>query len=427
MRCFHCGGNHESDFCPGYSLQSLSKSADNIRDGIGELSKLDGLAVERLSQVSSSVAELGDDLSRSIDDVGAMVSDSLSTAKYDIVDAIEISADAIAAEVRDGTNRVTTAVDRSALVNTIGFVGLGTMVSSVGDRVTEAKDSIEVGFEAVLEGFVGVGAALDYRERMDELRHESKMVLLEEASVAGRARRSIAAASALIRIDPEEAYANVRRAIETFPTAGEAYRIRGTVQSILGKHEEAIKSLRAAVKLSEDGNVLPILRRKQSRSDPLTRRAVVSSTVQLSHELLVVGDSTQAVNMLQSALQSNPSHPDLQFALIKVLARDDRWASSHAQLISELVLSSPRYFNLLFLGRQFPRERRRDLQQVLMEILKVESRRLHYKSGYLDMLSHGRSEWLRLNGGMCHSPRLPFADVMVLLGEASSEAARWQK
>lgn len=427
MKCFHCNGNHESDYCPGYGLQSLNKSADNIRDGINELSKLDKLAVERLSQISSSVAELGDNLSHSIDDVGVLVSDSLSAAKYDICDAIGSSADTIAAEVRDGAESVCAAIDRSTAVNAIGFVGLGAIVSSVGDKVTDVKKSIDYGFEAVLDGLVGVGTALDYRERMDELRHESEMVLLEEASVAGQARRSIAAAGALIRIDPEEAYVNVRRAIENFPTSGEAYRIRGTVQSILGKHEEAIKSFRAAVKLSEDGNVLPILRGKQSRSEPLTRRAVVSSTVQLAHELLVIGDPTQAVNIIQSALQSNPSHPDLQFALVKALARDDRWASSHAQTITRLVLSSPKYFNLLFLGRQFPRERRRDLQQALIEIQKGESRRLHYKSGYLDMLSHGRSEWLRLNGGACHSSRLPFTQVMGLLGEASSEVARWQK
>lgn len=410
MTCFHCGGGHDPDLCPGYSLRSINETAQTIRNGIDQLSEFDCLAVEQLSSVVGAVEGMGSQLSQSI---------------YDIGDEIQRCADSVANAVREGTDETVGAIDRSTVINAIGFVGLGATVSSVGDQVAETRASIERGFDAVLEGIVGVGAALDYRERMDELRHEAEMELREEASVAGQAHRSIAAATALVRIDPNEAHANITRAIEAFPISGEAYRIRGTIQSILGKHEDAVKSFHAAVEFSAGGSVLPTLRPNEKPHGSLMRKAIVSSTVQLSHELLVTGGAATAVDALESGLRAAPNHPDLLLAIVKALAHDARWASSHLRFVSRLVLASPRHFNVLFLGRQLPSDRRRDLRQALNELRRAQASKLRNKSSFLDMLSKGRSEWLKLNGALCHSPDLPFVQVARLLDEASREVAQW--
>lgn len=147
-RCEHCGGGHDSEYCPGYHAKSLAKTAEEIQETVTDVSESNREQLERISAASEDVAGR-------VEAGGQLVGQKL---------------DSLESSVEHGMNRVASASLVSGVLTYIGLIGVGQMIT--------------------------------FRERMDQLRHEQceradwsrhgeQMRLEEESSVAGRARREL--------------------------------------------------------------------------------------------------------------------------------------------------------------------------------------------------------------------------------------------
>lgn len=422
MHCFHCGGQHDSSFCPGYGIRSLIETTESVRLGIDQLGELS----------EDAVVELCD----AIDGGARQTAGAIRDGAAQTVDAIRDGLEQTVNAIRGGTNQTVQAIDRSTIVNAVGLAGVGVVsaigtsmvreeVAGVRHELERIRSGLDEGIAEVSDALIGIGSVLDYRERMDELRHEAKLALEEEKSVAGQARRAIEAATLLLPIDLDQAHAFITKAIELFPTAADGFRIRGIIESMLEDHNAATKSLQMAVELARRGKVTPSLRGHDDPSGSTQRKALASASMQLSHELVLSGETDIALKVLTRSLRDLPNHPDLIHGTVKILVSMDRYDGSYESAIRTLVLESPRHFNLLYLGRQFTQPQRHRVRETLLRIQDTQAQHLFHRSSYLAVASGGRSQFPNQIEHLWDHGHPPFAVVMKMLQLSQSESKRW--
>lgn len=311
LRCEHCGGGHDSDYCPGYHAESLSKTAEEIQEAITGLSESNQEQLERISAASADVADRVEARTQFLGQK---------------LDSLESS-------VEHGMNKVASA---SLVSGVLTFIGL-----------------------------IGVGQMIVFRERMDQLRHEEReraawsrhrerMRLEEEASVAGRARRELSAAAALLAAgDSQQAARHVDQSIHLFPSAADTLRIRGVLESQRGEHKQAEVSLKAAITLAEQGQLFPVLHGRSKQVDGNRQmELMLTCGVQLAYEQRLLGRYDDAVKVLESYVRRYPRNADGQLQYLRLLANSKAWAACHEAVIRQAVALNPKLFNLIYVDAQ---------------------------------------------------------------------------
>lgn len=368
MTCIHCGGNHYSDYCMGYNSDSMNRSMSEVNRGIDNLSSLNERALEQASENYEAMLEANDRMIES----NERISDDITRAGYDVSDAINSSTVVNA----HGYEKISKSVEKAGHDAMAGSIIAGAMISSA---------------------LIGIGAILQYREQMEQLRHKERMKFDEEQSVAGRARRELKTASTLLFVgDPKQAESHIKNSLKLFPSSAETFRLRSITESRQGKHSEAIISLKAALKLAEDNHLFPsLLNIDGSITTELYERVITSSLAQLSQEFSLTGKINEAINYLDNGVGLFPTNSDLQFQRIRVLSRTNLWERNFEKYISNLVDLSPKHFNILFSDLQL-RKKKKEIREVLKSIKTDKQQQLSNKTQALTMLSQGNSKQLAI-------------------------------
>lgn len=356
MRCSHCNGKHASDYCPGYNFSSLRKTAEEIRDDVESLAAHNEEGLQELSEQLEASRQANEELKEGLD----------------------TAADQISSAVSEGTNAVTSGLDKVDDNLQTGFSHV------VGAVVTSGT--------MVYQGLVGIGALISFREQMDQLRHEERLKFDEEASVAGSARRELRTAAVMMSVgDLEQAYHHVKRSLDTFSASAETFRLRSIIESRWGKHDAAITSLRAALKLAETGDLLPNIQNlNRTVAKNSKGRIEVSGASQLALELNLVGKEIEALEVLSNYVGIFPSDGGLQVIRVRTLAKTPRWDALKEQFIAGLVDTAPEQFNVLFvdpqLGAKLP-----DAQGILRRIFSSRAQQVEERKRALMIVSKGES------------------------------------
>ncbi len=348
-RCEHCGGGHDSDYCPGYHAESLSKTAEEIQEAITDLSESNQEQLERISAASEDVADRVE------------AGTQLMGQKLDSLES----------SVEHGMNKVASASLASGVLGYIGLIGVGQMIA--------------------------------FRERMDQLRHEQReraawslhrehMRLEEAASVAGRARRELSAAAALLAAgDSQQAAKHVDQSIRLFPSAADSLRIRGVLESQRGEHKQAEVSLKAAIALAEQGQLFPILHGRNKQVDGNRQmELMLTCAVQAAYEQRLLGRHDDAVKMLESYVRRYPRSADGQLQYLRLLANSKAWDASYDAVIRQAVALNPKLFVLLYVDAQL-RSVADDVRRSLDDCREQSMKALQGRVTALQVASGGRT------------------------------------
>lgn len=233
MTCEHCGGHHNSTYCPGYFAFSMDRRLEEVTEGIELLSTLDEEALTEVSNRLDSVSSGIETLQSINRDLG----DTLSTAAASLRDTVS--------DAGHGVSRSIGTVGRSLEA---GLEKVSGNALAAGAMVSGSMIAAGAMISAAL---AGVGAVLQYRERMDQIRHKERLEFDELASDAGKARRELKLATTLLFVgDASQAEQHLRESLRLFPTSAETFRVRSIVESIRDDHTSATLSLKTALKLA---------------------------------------------------------------------------------------------------------------------------------------------------------------------------------
>lgn len=384
MTCIYCGGNHYSDYCTGYNSYSMNRTLDEVTEGIDNLSALNERALE---EASEKYSEMIDNQERLIE-TNERISDDITRAGYDVSDAI----------------------NTSTIVNAQGYKKISNSIDEGAGRVAGA--TIAAGF-MISSALIGIGAILQYRERMEQLRHKERLRFDEEKSIAGRARRELKTASTLLFVgDPKQAEIHIKNSLELFPSSAETFRLRSIIESKQNKHSEAIISLKAALKLAEDNHLFPSLFNLDgSITDEVFERVITSSLAQLSQEFSITGKLNDAVEYLSNGIKMFPNNSDLQFQRVRVLSKTNLWDKNFETYISNLVELSPKHFNILYSDLQL-RKKKNQVHSLLKSIKADKQTKLENKKQALTMLSQGSSKQLVIINKQLRLDKLSFVSIV---------------
>ena len=252
-----------------------------------------------------------------------------------------------------------------------------------------------------MNALAGIGAVMQYRERMDQLRHKERLQFDkerlqfdEEASDAGRARRELKAAAALLfAADPSQAEEHVVNSLKFFPSSAETFRVRSIVEILKGEHKKACISLRAALKLANDGGLMPNnMNVNETVVEGMQEAVYVSCLSQLTSELALFSQEIEALQLLDDGIKRYHNNTDLQLVRLRILSKTPAWDSRYGECIARLVKLSPRYFNMLFLDHQFGR-RLGETQSFLKHLRSDTLLALQNKMRTLMVVSKGEAEF----------------------------------
>jgi tetratricopeptide (TPR) repeat protein len=366
MTCIHCGGNHYSDYCTGYNSSSMNESLSEISSGIDSLSEFN---------------------ERALDEISDKYSDML-----DAQDRIVESNDRIAGDITRAGLDVSDAVNASSIVNAKGYEHIGKSINEAGNKAFIG--SIVAG-QMISSALIGIGAILQYRERMEQLRHKERMSFKEENSNAGKARRELKTASSILFAgDPTQAATHLKKSLTLFPSSAETFRLRSIIESKQEKHNEAIVSLKTALKLAEGNHLFPSLQNIDgSITDELYEKVITSSLTQLSQEFAITGQLNHAIKYLSNGVDEFPNNSDLLFQRVRVLSKTNLWERNFEEYISAIVGLSPKHFNILYSDLQLKRKEKQ-VQTYLKSIKSEKIIQLQNKQQALTTLSEGASEQL---------------------------------
>lgn len=362
MKCEYCGGRHESEYCLGYNASSMNMTLGEVNEGIAALSEHDDRALEDISDGLRSI--------------------------HGSFDSIQDSQNANAEVLRGAVTDAQFAISESI---TQGAVGVGRV--AIFGAVAISGSIIAAG-AMIMKALTGIGAALQHRERMDDLRHKERLQFDEEISDAGRARRELKAAAALIFAgDPSQAEIHVINSLRLFPSSAETFRIRSVVENLKGEHEKACVSLKAAMKLAEDGDLFPnVMNLNKAVGDGAHEAVLASSTIQLAGELALVSKETIALELLEQGVEKFPANTDLHLARLRTLSKTPAWEKRAAEWIARLVELSPKYFNILFLDQQLG-ERLGEMQSLLKRLKSSKLVALRNRKQALMLVSQGQAQF----------------------------------
>jgi tetratricopeptide (TPR) repeat protein len=344
MSCLYCGGHHDTEYCLGYNSSSLNESVEEVQSAMMTLAEHGQDSLEELSNGFESIRN---------------GFDALKESQSTMVDAVRAEISSTRASLEGGLGQVSGSIMASAAMT--------------------------------MSALAGIGAVMQYRERMDQLRHKDRLQFDEEASDAGRARRELKAAFAFLTCgDPEQAESHVNQSIRLFPSAAESFRIRGIVEHLLGRHDKACTSFRVALKLADDGDLLPNIDNVNDTVDDETHQAVfVSATSQLAQGLAILTKEEQATDLLDKAIERYGAEVDLHIMRIRALSKTPAWSERYRACLSELVHLSPMHFNVVFLDQQLGRHLEQ-AQIYLKEIRNEAATSFQNKRTALAVVSRGR-------------------------------------
>lgn len=343
MTCTHCGGNHYSDYCTGYNSASMNRSLDEINGGINHLSGLNEEALGKMDSIADEISSAGYQVSGSIDNLSNTTS--------------------------EGFNKLSNSVDEAA------------------EKIWESQ--IISGF-MISQALIGIGAIMQYRERMEQLRHKERMQFNEDKSVAGRARRELKTASTLLFVDdPKQAENHIKNSIELFPSSAETFRMRSIIESRQEKHNDAITSLKVALKFAEDGDLIPtLLIPDSSQIEEVKQKIITSSLAQISQEFSIIGKIKEAIPFLTNGLEIYPNNTDLHFQRIRTISKTNSWDNYFEEYVSCLIELSPKYYSILYVDQQL-KDKRTELRKYLIQLKKEKSIQLQNKVEAFTILSKG--------------------------------------
>lgn len=350
MRCTYCGGKHASDYCPGYNSSSLRKTAEEIRDDVESLAAHNEEAMQEISEQLEASRRANDE-----------------------------AADQISSAISEGTNAVTSGLNRVDGTLQTGFSHVVGAVMASGAMI--------------FQGLVGIGALISFRERMDQLRHKERLEFDEEASVAGSARRELRTAAVMMSVgDLKQAHHHVERSLDLFPASAETFRLRSIIESRWGKHDSAIISLRAALKLAMTGDLLPNIQNlNQTVTSNAKRRIEVSGVSQLALEMNIIGKEAEALEVLSSYVKKFPSDSGLQVIRVRTLAKTPQWKTLSERYIADLVDGAPEQFNVLFIDTQLG-QKLHEAQEILRQVFSSRAKQVEERKRALMIVSRGESE-----------------------------------
>jgi len=330
-------------------------------------------------------------------DVGQSISESISTSGRDLERGLrELSGSTIVAGV----------------MMREGMIAAGAMISSA---------------------LAGVGAALYYRDRMDQIRHTERLEFEELSSDAGRARRELKVATTLVCVgDAAQAADHLKESIRLFPTSAETFRVRSIVESVQGDHAAAALSLKTALRLADDDEFLPHFNNINDTLSESTQDAIsVSIVTQLAYELSLLAREPEALELLDRKLIDRPSSVDLHHVRLRILSKTAEWDARHDLCIREIVELSPVHFNILHLDNQLG-DRLAATRVVLKRLRSDAEIALKNKSRALIAVSKGHADLSLLNlptegkGSYCDLRRATNEMTMKIL-EYQRPRLQWRK
>ena len=386
MYCIHCGGHHDSDYCMGYNSSSMNQSLSEVSSGIEALSEFNERALDEMSEKYSDML----DAQERVVDSNRQISDDITRIGLGISDA----------------------VNTSSFVNAKGYEHIGKAINDAGEK--SFIGSIVTG-QMISSALVGIGAILQYRERMEQLRHKERMSFKEENSDAGKARRELkTAASILFAGDPSQALNHLSKSLKLFPSSAETFRLRSVIESRQENHNAAIVSLKTSLKLADENYLFPSIQNLDgSITDELYERVITSSITQLSQEFAVIGQLNDAINYLSNGVDLFPNNSDLQFQRIRILSKTNLWEKSFEEYISNLVDLSPKHFNILYSDLQLNRKKKQ-VQGYLKSISAERRTQLQNKKQALTILTEGNSKELKLFSNRQRLDDLSFVTIVSL-------------
>jgi hypothetical protein len=407
MTCYHCGGDHSSEGCPGYTLQSIEKSSQQIGQHVSSIARLQTSELAEISNVSDQLRRMADQ-----DDAWVSLNedmlDRLDGQSDRMIDAVGQSSQDIVFAIEDAADRTEHAIDRAAALNVAGFVGLG-MVSvagfvGLGALIKSGSNQIETAIASasallhqdildVNDSLVGLGELIEFREQMDAARHGEAMALHEDASQAGSARRNMQSARAQLFINPDEALFRAAKAVDDFPSTADTYQLRGICESVLSDHAAAARSFETALSHAKCGRAHSSLFGQGSDQKKMDRLKTALS-VQLGFELLQTKCPTDAIKSVQHWAPSYDTNPAALLSVIKFDAFNTSWTQDVGQNIAELVRLSPKHFSLLFADTQIPLSRLSEVREKLRELETSLTAELERLLHFVDTKTHGTSPLL---------------------------------
>ena len=308
MACTFCGGNHHSDYCPGYNSYSMNKSLKDINSGINILSELNESSLDLISGHNLRII----DSQNRIVESNQKLSENIQNIGFGISDAIKDSTDSLAENIDSIGIDISAALNYSTEVNATGYRQISDSIYDTGDKLVNAG---LMAAEMVSSSLIGIGGILQYRERMDQLRFKTKMRFNDESSVAGKARRELLTATAfLVSGDLMQAEKHLNKSIKYFPSSAETFRILSIAQSKQEKHNDAITSLKVALELANHNKLFPIYNSNQKSTHFNNYEKIkVSTLAQLTQEYAIENQLNKALSALNEGIQEFPDNSDLHF------------------------------------------------------------------------------------------------------------------
>jgi tetratricopeptide (TPR) repeat protein len=360
MNCIHCGGNHYSDYCLGYNSDSMNQSMSDFNSGLEQLSNLNERALEQASESYDALIDSNERISNDLRDVGSDISGSINS---------------------------------STLVNEEGYEKISDSIKQAGN---DAMIGSIVAGKMISSALIGIGAIMLFREQMEQIRHTERLKLDEEKSDAGKARRELKAASALLFANaPKQAMTHIQNSLNLYPSSAETFRLRSIIESGQGNHEQAIISLKAGLKLAEERELFPSFQNiDNSIPNNYFENVVTSILTQLTQEFAITDNLNDAMNSLDYGLNILPNNSDLHFQRIRILSKTSLWETNFEEYISELIELSPTHYNILYSDLQL-QIKRNEIRKVLRAIRTENEIQLENKFQALTILTNGNSKALK--------------------------------
>ncbi len=364
MNCMFCGGNHSSVYCPGFNSYSMNKTLSEINLGIDNLSEFNEKSLDLASERNSKIFEIQNELAEN----NQILSDNLMGLSSDISGALNNLSD----------------------ISDKGYEQISNSIFETGEKIFNSNITAA---EIMSTSIIGIGAILQYRERMEKLRFKIKMNFKEEKSISGIARRELMAASAIVFAgDPIQAEKHLDKSISLYPLSAETYRIKSIIESIKGKHNDSIISLKTALSFTNNNYLYPYLNLTDNKiAIDEYEKIKVSIISQLSQEYSIINQIDNALSILNNAIIEFPNNTDLHFQRLRTLSKHEQWLKKFEEYIFEILMLSSKYYNLIYLDFQLI-SKKNDIQRYLKSIFKDKKERLNNLTRVLLALSEGKSE-----------------------------------
>jgi tetratricopeptide (TPR) repeat protein len=367
----------------------MDKRLEEVTEGIQAISAFDG---DALTEVSNR-----------LDSVNSGI-ESLQSINRDLADTVNAGAASIGRNLEAGLEKVSGSTTAAGQMVSGSMITAGAMISIA---------------------LVGIGAVLHYRGLMDQVRHQERLDFDELASDAGKARRELKLASALLFVgDASQAGKHIERSIRLFPTSADTFRMRGIVESVRSDHAAAALSLKTALKLADDNEFLPHIKDvNRMISDSACAAIHVSIVSQLAHEMALLKQEQEALDLLDLRIPDHPDSVDLHYVRLRILSKTGQWNDRCGDCVRELVELSPPHFNLLFLDQQLGNQI--DQTRAFLNRIRDEAESaLKNKSRTLVSISKGKADLRLLN--LPESGKGSYVDLRKAISGVGKELARYR-